>query len=596
MKRRSLFWQIFPVLAVMSVGLPVWLYFSSRQTLQDAYHDEMTEALKGQAAFLAESAAGRLERGDMAALDDLAKRLGKATGTRITVIMPTGKVVAESHEDPIRMEDHRTRPEIAEALRTLLPAASTRRSPTLHEPFLYVAWPMVREGKVLAVIRTARSVAAMQQIENGLNGRMLAAAAVAAGLALAAGWFLARRIVEPLEVLTGGAARFGGGDLDHRVPLIGSREIAALADAMNTMAAQVQDQIQTIVRQQNEQQIVFHGVIEGVLTLDTDGRILDINEAAETMFGVEAAKIRGRFLHEVLRRPRLLAFVERILADGLPHAEEFTIHDKQPRYFTAYGGMLRNARNEPVGVVAMLRDMTRLRELENVRRDFVANASHELRTPLTSIKGFVETLRDEGWDDHEHATRFLQIIGDETNRLIAILDDIMSLARIEEQSHTRKIELESAPLRPVLEAVAQRLTPAAEARQVRLVVDGPAELTARLHPGLLEQAVANLVDNAVKYSPAGGEVRIETAREKDGLRIDVVDQGCGIEARHLPRLFERFYRVDDSRSRATGGTGLGLAIVKHIATVHGGWTSVESKPGAGSRFVIHLPAQNSCQP
>ena len=589
MKRRTLFWQIFPLLAAISVVLPVWLYFSGRQTLKEAYDDEMTEALKGQAAFLAESAAGPLERGDTAALDALAKRLGKATGTRITVILPSGKVVAESHEDPQRMDDHRSRPEIAAALRTLEPKAEMRRSVTLHEPFLYVAWPIVREGKVAAVIRTARSVAAMQEIEGGLEQRILLAAVLGAGLALAAGWFLARRIVQPLEILTKGAARFGGGDLDHRIPLIGSREIAALAGAMNDMAAQLRDQIQTIVRQQNEQEIVFHGVIEGVLTLDTEGRILDLNEAAEKMFRVEAAKVRGRFVHEVLRRPRLLNFVERIVSDGLPHAEELTIYDKQLRYFTAYGGMLRNARNEPVGVVVMLRDMTQLRELENVRRDFVANASHELRTPLTSIKGFVETLREDGLDDKEHAGRFLQIILDETNRLVAILDDVLSLARIEKQSQTQEIDLQDGLLRPVLDAVVQRMTPAAEARRVRLLVDCPAGLTARFHAGLLDQAVANLVDNAVKYSPGGGEVRIEAAPEKGGVRIEVVDQGCGIEARHLPRLFERFYRADDSRSRATGGTGLGLAIVKHITTVHGGWTSVESKVGSGSRFGMHLP-------
>jgi len=591
MRRTRLFWQIFPAVVAISVVLVLVLYLLARRSLEEFYWQEVDDALKIHARLAAEPISELLKRGDTAGVDALVKRLGKANGIRLTVILPSGKVVADTDESPDRMEDHHSRPEIAAALRSGDFGRSVRRSPTLQEEFLYMAYPLNEGGKTLAVVRASRSVVGIERSTDDLRHHILLAAVAALVLSSAAGWALARRISQPLEVMTGGAERFGKGDLTYRLPVTGSQELAVLAESLNDMAEQLQEQIQTVVRRGNEQDAVLASMEEGVLMLDSQGRILDLNDAGQQMFGLQAAQVRGRYVQEVLRRPRLLDFVEEMLASFLPRQEEIVIHDEGRRVLEAYGTTLRSAGHEPIGILIVLREVTRLRQLENVRRDFVANVSHELRTPLTSIKGYLETLLDGGLADRELTERFFKIIVNQTNRLSAIVDDVLSLARIEQDTETRQVTLEEIPLQSVMQSALNACVPQAESHNIRLSCDCPADLSARVHPGLLEQALVNLLDNAIKYSEPGRDVRLEAVRLDSEVRLTVIDHGCGIEARHLHRLFERFYRVDTARSRKTGGTGLGLAIVKHIAIAHGGWTSVESTPGQGSRFSVHLPVK-----
>ena len=590
MKRTRLFWQLFPAFVAISAGVLLLLHFDSRRVLRDFHREEVKQELTVHAKWFADAAVGLLRDANYAALDSLAKRLGKDTGIRITIVLSSGRVVAESNEDPAHMDDHHSRPEIAAAMRSEETAWLSRRSPTLHEVFLYVAYPLVDQRKVLAIVRTSRSVAAVERALDGLERRSLAAAAAVVLLTVAASWWLARRISGPLMIMTAGAERMGRGDLSHRLPAIGSQEIARLAVAMNEMAAQLQDHIQTVVRQQNEQDAILGSMAEGVITLDDQGRVCDLNDAAERMFQTSTKAVRGRYIQEVLRRSSLLKFVENLLDSSVPRHEEIVIYGDGPRYLSAYGAILRNAENEQIGLLIVLREVTELKRLENVRREFVANASHELRTPLTSIRGYLETLLDEGFEDRATAERFVRIVLDETNRLNAIIEDVLSLARVEKDSADRQIALEPALIRDVVNASIAQCAELAHARQVQVVCDCPAEYTAQVHASLLQQALVNLIDNAIKYSPEGSEVRVEVVPEGTGTCIAVVDHGCGIEARHLHRLFERFYRVDPARSRQTGGTGLGLALVKHIALAHGGWTGVDSKVGQGSRFSVHLPA------
>jgi len=589
MRRQRLLWLVFPSYVAITLGLLALVLAEGQATLSDFYQESVAASLESSARFFAESVRAKLSQGQTAEIDGEAKRLGRASGMRVTVILPDGKVVAESEREVEQMDDHRTRPEIAAALAERRTGWTVRPSPTLREDFLYVALPVPGDGEPMAVVRMARSIAAMHETLGSLRARILSGAAVAVALMLAASWILARWISRPLELMIAGAGRFGSGELDYRLPVAGSRETAALAEAMNAMAAQLRDQMQTMVRQRNEQDAVLASMAEGVLTLDSEGRILDLNDAGSRMFQLEAGRVRGRFIHEVLRRPALLGFVERALASPLPLQEEIEIYEGAQRILTAYGSVLRNARHERIGVLVVLRDVTRVRQLENVRRDFVANASHELRTPVTAIKGFVETLIDGGIEDRENAARFLRIVLQQADRLQAIIDDILSLARIERESELQQIALEPGPLKDVLDAAVARCEPLAREKQTQLRASCPEDLSARIQPGLIEQALVNLVDNAIKYSPPGKTVRIEARRLPKETVIAVADEGFGIDAKHLPRLFERFYRVDRGRSREVGGTGLGLAIVKHIALAHGGWVSVESRPGEGSTFTLHLP-------
>ena len=589
MKRTRLFWQLFPAFVAISAGVLLVLHLDSRNVLRNFHREEVKSELTVHATWFADAAQALLREGNYAALDAMAKRLGKDTKIRITVVLPSGRVVAESDEDPAHMDDHRSRPEIAAALRTEELAWFSRLSPTLHEEFLYVAYPLKDQGKLLAVVRTSRSAAAVERAVDGLERRSLAAAAAIILLTVVASWWLARRISGPLMVMTAGAERIGRGDLGHRLPVIGSQEIARLAVAMNEMAVQLHEHIQTVVRQQNEQDAILTSMVEGVITLDDQGRVCDLNDAAERMFQLSTKAVRGRYIQEVLRRSSLLKFVEALLASTVPRQEEIVIYGDGPRYLSAYGAILRNADNEQIGLLIVLREITELKRLENVRREFVANASHELRTPLTSMRGYLETLLDEGFQDPATAERFVRIVLDETIRLNSLINDILSLARIEKDSADHQIPLELTSIHEVVAASIAQCEELAHAQQIRLVCHCPADRSANVHPPLLQQAIVNLIDNAIKYSPEGGEVRVEVMAEGSGTCIAVVDHGCGIEARHLHRLFERFYRVDPARSRQTGGTGLGLALVKHIALAHGGWTGVDSKVGEGSRFSIHLP-------
>jgi len=590
MKHRRLFWQIFPPFVIVTALLLAVDYWYTRGAIEDFHRREVTETLLQHARSFEVSSGALLERRDAAGLGDLARRLGQVTDVRFTIVLPSGKVLAESHEDPEKMDDHRSRPEIAAALRTGNYDWSVRTSPTLRQPFLYVAYPVEQSGHVACVIRTAQTLAAVNGTVAIIGRNMLAFGGVALAASILVGWWLARHIARPLETLTAGAARFGAGELNYRLAPSGSWETSTLAEAMNDMARQLRDQMQTIVRQQAEQDIVLHSMVEGVLAVDRDGRILDLNDAGQRMFQLDAAQVRGRYLHEVVRRQVLLRFVEEVQAQQQPQEKELVIHDKEPRTIVAYGNLLRSVAGENIGVLVVLREETEYRKLEKVRREFVANASHEMRTPITSIKGFLETVLESEPAEPPEKDRFLRIALHETDRLIAILDDILSLARIEKETERREITLERGPLTPVVVAAVERCQPAAQARGMSLAVDCPAQLEARFQAGLLEQALVNLLDNAIKYSGEGTAVQVVGRCEGQEVRLDVCDQGPGIEARHLPRLFERFYRVDSGRSRQAGGTGLGLAIVKHIALAHGGWVSVESKPGQGSRFSIHLPA------
>ncbi len=589
MKGRRLFWQLFPSYVLVAVAALVAVAFYGKETLDQFYDQHTDAALEAAARLFGQTVTPETLRQSPGELDALAKKFGEETFSRFTVVDPHGKVIADTEEDPSLMDNHASRPELIQALKEHGVGRTTRYSKTLQAELHYVAVPVFHEGKLVAAVRAARATTAIDEATHSLEWRIATAGLVVLALIAILCWWMARRISRPLEVMSAGAAQFAEGDLSHRMRVVGSREINTLAEAMNTMAHQLDDRIETMVRQREEQDAMLDSMAEAVLALDTQGKIIDLNPACSRMFQLEPATIRGRQVHEVLRKADLLAFVDEVLSNPLPMSRDIVVRGDQDRYLTARGTALQDARRNRIGVLIVLNDVTRLRRLENVRRDFVANASHELRTPITSIKGFVETLLDGALQDTENARRFLQIILNQANRLDALVNDILSLARIENDAERQTVDLAPGKVNDVLRAALRTFEPLAERKQMRLVLpDGP-ELLATINARLLEQAVGNLIDNAIKYSPAGSAVHIGAQRQDGGVVIHVSDEGPGIEPKHLPRLFERFYRVDKARSDHLGGTGLGLAIVKHIATAHGGSVSVDSKLGQGSTFRIHLP-------
>jgi two-component system phosphate regulon sensor histidine kinase PhoR len=467
---------------------------------------------------------------------------------------------------------------------------STRVSATTREEMRYVAVPLAHGDDVVAVLRSAMPIRTFGQTLHSLYWRIALGGLIAAVLVAAASLAVARRIARPLETIRAGADRFARGQLHHRLPISGAEEVRMLAHSMNEMAEQLDQRIQTIISQENERQAVLASMDEGVLAVDQGGTILNLNDAGGKLLGVDPAKVRGRIVHEVVRKSSLLEFVERTLASHAAVEEDFELRGPENRWLRAHGTVLHDAQKRNMGALIVLHDVTRLRHLENVRRDFVANVSHELRTPITSIKGFVETLLHENLADRENSLRFLHIVLKQVNRLDEIIQDLLTLSRVERGTEEQTIELAPEPLAGVLRSAVEMCEKKAAEKQISVEIICPDELTAPVNGPLLEQAVVNLVDNAIKYSEPQATVRVAASEQLGEVTIRVQDEGCGIEAKHLPRLFERFYRVDRARSRELGGTGLGLAIVKHIVAAHKGSVTVESTVGRGSTFTIRLPS------
>jgi len=331
-------------------------------------------------------------------------------------------------------------------------------------------------------------------------------------------------------------------------------------------------------------------MVEGVLAVDMEERVIGHNRAARELLGISSEDAEHRTLHEVVRNIDLQRFVARVLSTRESAEEEIVLRDGGEKYIQVHGTVLRDARGNSIGALVVLNDVTRLHRLEAVRRDFVANVSHELKTPVTSIKGFVETLLEGAMNEPESARRFLEVISRQADRLQAIIEDLLTLSRMEQDAGRTQISLRVEPLNAVLKSAIQVCELKAQESNIRIKLSCPEDLKAKVNAPLLEQAVINLIDNAIKYSEAGSVIGVSGSRENGEVIIRVTDRGSGVAKEHLPRLFERFYLVDRARSRKLGGTGLGLAIVKHISQAHGGYPKVESAPGKGSTFSIHLPA------
>ena len=364
-----------------------------------------------------------------------------------------------------------------------------------------------------------------------------------------------------------------------------SKEIASLATAMDRMAGQLDEKIKTIINQHNQLETVFSSMVEAVIAVDLEERIISINQAAAQMFGVERRGAQGRLIQEVIRNVALHQQIERILEKGESFEDEIILNSQpsntylQTHVVSLYGGDSRT-----IGALVVLTDVTRLRRLERMRSDFVANVSHELRTPITSIRGYVETLLDGALDEREDALNFLEIVLRQSEQLEEIIDDLLALSRIEKEAKQSGVAAELQDLRPVLEEAVETCRYKAEERGVSLELDGPEHISLRINQTLIEQALANLLINAITYSEDGQLVMLRAREvEKEGrkrVKISVIDEGIGIGEEHLPRLFERFYRSDRARNRKAGGTGLGLAIVKHIVQAHGGDQGFQSTSGS----------------
>jgi two-component system phosphate regulon sensor histidine kinase PhoR len=587
-RRKRLIWQLFPsylLITLLSVLAVSWYASSS---LRHFFLDQTAADLTIRAILVEKQIAARMTPLDAAAVDAVCKEIGKNSATRITIILPSGQVVGDSRETPRMMDNHANRPEIAAALRGKI-GLSRRYSKTLMQKMMYVAIPLQQDKSIQGVIRVSLPTTSIDRelrsirIKIALGGFLIAL--IAASISL----LISRRISRPIEKMKKGADHFAAGDLTHRLAAPDSEELASLAEALNQMAAQLDRRIQTIVSQRNELETVLTSMLEGVIAIDNEERIINMNAAAAEFFDRDPEKCQGRGLQEVIRNSALQQFVRQSISSQVPKEDDIGLYHKGEKTLHLQSSPLLDANKEHIGTLVVFNDVTQLRRLEYMRRDFVANVSHEIKTPLTAIKGFVETLQQGSIENPEEAGRFLGIIQKHVDRLSSIVEDLLSLSRIEQEDEGKTLKLEKGDIRAVFHSALQICRSKAEEKNITVAIVGDEQISARFDRSLLEQAVVNLLDNAIKYSEPESTIHLKAYRNDLENLIRVEDQGIGIAKKHLSRLFERFYRVDKARSRKMGGTGLGLAIVKHIAQAHGGNVTVESTLGKGSTFTIHLP-------
>lgn len=384
--------------------------------------------------------------------------------------------------------------------------------------------------------------------------------------------------------------KIASGDLSARAYQTDQREVMPLVKAVNTMAIAVQRSVDDLTRASAEHAAILRTMVEGVITIDPRGEIRAVNNAAIKLLEIEEIRLEGKRFEEVISHGEVRHFIATALQSSEQSSATVRIRGDREKLLELNAAPLLSYDLLAAGTMVVIHDVTRLQKLENVRRDFVANVSHELRTPITSIKGFVETLIDGAMHDAEALKKFLGIIGRQADRLNSIFNDLLTLARLEAGGDDARVETEVKGVRDLALMAVEDCSRRAMEKGMHVSVEIEPELRAHANSSLVEQALVNLVDNAIKYSEAGGSVRVQARIDGDLVQISVVDTGPGIDNSHLTRLFERFYRIDQGRSRQLGGTGLGLAIVKHIAQVHGGKVAVSSVVGQGSAFSIFLRA------
>lgn len=571
--KASIFTRIFGGYLVLIVALAAFVLLFSFSTIREHYLQTLTTGLTQTATALRFSIAPLIERMDLDGMHRLVRAAAGETSTRITVIDPTGVVLADSEESPKKMENHKGRPEVADALAGKV-GHSLRYSSTAGRETLYVAIPIQKEGTLQGVLRTSLTVRQIDVLLGSLRAHILQISIIIALIALAVAFLFSRSLLVPIREVTAAARRLAGGDLNARVFLKRGDEIKELAGSFNDMAERISTLVTELSRQKEELNGIVDSIKEGLLVLDKGGKVLYFNDSFARF--VQQPALEGKYYWEVLRNPQFFELIEKARRDGRSLTEEVNIGDRV--YLSSVTFM--PLRQE---LVSVLHDVTDIKNVERVKRDFVVNVSHELRTPLTAIKGFVETLEDEVSDPGK---RYVDIIKRNTDRLINIVQDLLLLSELEEQG---ALHMEEIDVAQVLENILHIFDDRLREKHLSVKTDiGQGVPRIKADPFKLEQVFVNLIDNAIKYTEKGQiAVRISTTGSR--VIIEVHDSGIGIPKQDLRRVFERFYVVDKSRSRKFGGTGLGLSIVKHIVLLHNGTIDVDSTPGSGTTFTVTLP-------
>jgi two-component system, OmpR family, phosphate regulon sensor histidine kinase PhoR len=574
--RNSLFSKIFGGYLLIICILLLLIPLVSFKLIRTYYVNTLTENLKNIAITTSPRIISFLEKQRFQEMDAFLKNLTGKINSRITVIDKEGTVLADTEKDPATMENHKIRPEVIDALSSGM-GKSMRFSVTLEEEMLYVALPLNQDSKILGVIRMSIPLKQINSLLYDLQLRIITGIALITLLSIGIAFLLSRGLSKPVSALVHAAKNLAKGEFHTRVYLQTEGELKELEASFNEMAGRMEGLFGGLLRRNEELDTIVSSIQEILFVLDKNGRIKLTNESFKKALCSE--DVLDKFYWEVMRCPDFSELIKKVTEERKNHIQEIEFRDKN--YLCSVTFL--SSKEE---MVSVLYDITELKNLERVKKDFVANISHELRTPLTAIKGFVETLEEE---EEIKNVQYLEIIKRHTDRLMHIVNDLLMLSELEQTDRAGALVMENVNLVSLSENILKVFEQEAKLKGIELRLTAPKDLkTVQADPFKLEQMFINLLDNAIKYTEKG-EVSVSLRQEGSKPIVEVQDTGIGIPANHLSRIFERFYVVDKSRSKKLGGTGLGLSIVKHIVLLHGGTIDVESSLGVGTKFTIVLP-------
>ena len=572
--KRSIFLKMFGGFGLLILAMSGLIALLSWATIRSHFQDNLSQDMERLGRALAHSVQEFMGQGRTPELDAFIKKEAQDIHARVTVIAPDGTVLADSERDPAGMENHRYRPEVMEALEGRT-ATSLRYSVTVEEKMLYVAFPLEADGRIQGVIRLSQYMKTVDVLLGSLRTTVGRAILLMAVAALFLAFLISSTFTQPIRKLTSAAREVEAGRFGTRVALRSKDDFQELGLAFNLMTHRIETLFADLSREKEGLANVIASIDEGLLVIDADGRIVLANDPFRKLMGEDAPE--GKYFWEVVRKPKIQEFIARLQTERVRLRAEVRADEKT---LLCSGGML----DDRGGIVLTVHDITDLKNVEIVKKDFIVNASHELRTPLAAILGAVETLEEGPGRINAYS---LEILKRHAERLRAIVEDLLKLAELEERGY--RLECEEVDPLGLVQNVVRILAPRVKEKGLEAKIEAPEGLPRlKADPFLLEQMLINLVDNAIKYTEKGG-ITISLAADGREAHLSVRDTGAGIPAEHLPRIFERFYVVDKSRSRKMGGTGLGLSIVKHIVQLHGGSISVTSEVGQGTTFTVRLP-------
>lgn len=567
--------------ALVLIGL--MLYFNHSE--KGLYLNQLEENLIHEARLIKNSGIIDYQSNSFAELDKWVKEIGEKIDTRITIINKYGKVIADSDYIPADMDNHLNRPEIQEVLNNQEKGLSIRRSDTLDIDMFYLAIPVEKDAQLIGFIRLSKSLQDINEvIRNNVRNNLIFFFFMLIITFLLV-WKFTRDIIYPLGQITRYAGNLAEGNFQERVELGRySNEIGTLAQMFNFMASQLESKIKQISDEKNRAEAILSNMVDGLIAVDTNYRIRLINPAARKMFQLNE-EVKGKRVIEVLRHHVFEELIQETLQENEIINEELVLQKEEKKVLRCNFVPILNETGQANGAIVVFNDITELRRLEQLRKDFVGNVSHELRTPLTSIIGYIDTIIENDIEDVSTIKRFLNIIKTEADRLALLIKDLLDLSKLENKN---QYVLRPGDLNKIINKVIQIFEEKARKRKINLFKNVEVNLLVYMISEQIEQVLINLVDNALKYTPEGGQVLIRAYKDKDFVVIEVEDSGIGISKQDQERIFERFYRVDKARSRALGGTGIGLSIVKHIIQNHHSSIEVESELDKGTVFRFRL--------